>query len=81
MEERNESYVKVLDENGKSNFPKGGVIHKYPNRRQRKQSLKIDRFMSNKKGVSLTIIKKDRYERFLQWIGSKCISHYRLKTL
>lgn len=68
---KNEPYVKQFDENGTLTNPINGVYqNEFPNRKERRGHKNRQRFISNKKGVSLTITKLlnkvYKYKRVLQ---------------
>jgi hypothetical protein len=79
----NKPYIKQLNQDGiVSNPIEGSYLHSEQNRKQRR--LKPLRFMSNRRGVSITIDNSLRYIRTIQLIklldGSiKRIGHYVLR--
>jgi len=69
MIESNKPYVKEYDENGNvtNEITKANpFLAKHPNRKQRKESMKKKRFMGNKKGISLTVLKTGKFRRHIQ---------------
>lgn len=82
----NTSYVKQYDANGRVINPiVGDLIHQFPNRRQRKQSLKKQRFYGESKNTHLTVSGNVKFFRVKQIIKlklngiKKTIEHYVLK--
>ena len=63
----NKPYVKEYDENGKLINPiKGSYVSEFANRAARRN--KPNRFRGNQKGISLTVVKTDKYKRTIQLI-------------
>lgn len=79
----NKTYIRQFNSDGTVSNPiTGSYLHSFNNRSQRRQ--KPLRFMSNRKGVSLTVTGKLKYKRVIQKItlkdGSiKRIGHYILR--
>jgi len=79
----NTPYVKKFNEDGTVSNPiKGSYLHSELNRKQRR--LKPDRFISNRKGISLTVTITLKYMRVIQSILLKDgiikrIGHYVLR--
>ena len=83
---QNIPYVKTFDKDGKLENPIDGFYSPaFPNRKTRRQ--KSPRFRGNNKGVSLTVVKTQKYKRVMQLIQqvsqerihpveSKVICHY-----
>ena len=83
---QNIPYVKTFDKDGKLENPIGGFYSPaFPNRKTRRQ--KYPRFRGNNKGISLTVVKTQKYKRVMQLIQqvskerihpveSKVICHY-----
>lgn len=79
-------YKKTFDKDGKLENPIDGFCSPaFPNRKTRRQ--KTPRFRGNNKGVSLTVVKTQKYKRVMQLIQqvsqerihpveSKVICHY-----
>jgi len=60
-------YKKTFDKNGKLENPIDGFYSPaFPNRKARRQ--KTPRFRGNNKGVSLTVVKTQKYKRVMQLI-------------
>ena len=58
----NTPYVKKFDKNGKlTNEIKSVYESEFPNRKERRSKPK--RFKGNKKGISLTVVKTEKYKR------------------
>lgn len=87
-------YVKQYNEEGVLTNPiKGFYPNQFPNRKARKEtrdrkwggSHPKERFMGNRKGISLSIVGALKYRRFIQWAldektgDIKRIEHYLLK--
>lgn len=82
----NTPYKKTFDKDGKLENPIDGFYSPaFPNRKTRRQ--KSPRFRGNNKGVSLTVVKTQKYKRVMQLIQqvsqerihpveSKVICHY-----
>ena len=82
----NTPYVKTFDKDGKLENPSIGFYSPaFLNRKTRRQ--KVPRFRGNNKGVSLTVVKTQKYKRVMQLIQqvsqdrihpveSKTICHY-----
>lgn len=64
---QNIPYVKTFDKDGKLENPIYGFYSPaFPNRKARRQ--KAPRFRGNNKGVSLTVVKTQKYKRVVQLI-------------
>ena len=77
----NVPYVKQIENKVVTNPIKGSYISEFPNRRERRQENKKDRFMNNRKTTHLTIYKLGptkvlKYKRERQLIDGKVIEHY-----
>ena len=60
-------YVRMYDKNGEFMNPIIGFYKSdFPNRKQRRE--KIKRFRGNKKGISLSVVKTQKYKRVMQLI-------------
>ena len=63
----NVPYVKKFNENGELTNPISGVYKsEFQNRSERRK--KPTRFRGNKKGISLTVVKTEKYKRVIQII-------------